>query len=161
MVELNSELIEYLEERTNNMQKYRTTISDCLSRADSRIMSVAEETEVEMADEYLLGRTSDHNCGYERYYLSIRSKHGTARGGLYFRVVSDYADDDYICPWDAPYFIQLNAVCRLTEFITNYTRKVLTVEDKYKTGAELAKSIDDALTHEPRYRKYGSQYKLE
>jgi hypothetical protein len=147
-------LIEYIKERSENIQKYSDKLTVALKEIDSIITEVIDVAKVSYTDDtYLL---SAEGTEYRtRYYLKASYSATNASGLKVIKTTNcEYIPNEANWIFEAPKNLQRAAIKRLPEFLEAYGKHLEERENDYKECAKLANSILVAITPEPKVRKY-------
>jgi hypothetical protein len=146
--EMNAELLEYLNERAENMKKYSERIKTALGEIDSIVSQVMNRANLYFADTELVYKRASTYHGDTEYRLVVRRNTSEVDGGLWVEV-NDPEDPSpemvYEQMSELPKVIQKNIVRRLPKFVKLYADFVEKTSEDYHEAADLAEKMLAAI----------------
>lgn len=143
---IDTKLINYLNERAENMTKYSDKITDALRQFDTIITPIAAKINLDFRDTEVLGeKTTEY--GKITYRLHIRKETAAHGAGIAVQI------DDPMAPiykyewvYESNVALQKAAVKRLATFIKLYSEYATEKENEYREIAEMAEAMLAAVT---------------
>lgn len=157
---MDTELLNYINERALNIERYSEKISTCLKEIDSILTPTIKQAGLNFTDPYVLYKIDDSYSPTIKYRLSVRKESKNKHAGLYVEIDTGEYEDSYESPWNVSSGIQKLIIRRLPEFMREYSQYVSRLSEDYFEVSDIAENILNAVKEPAKYRKYGSQYKL-
>lgn len=147
---MDAELLSYIKERSENIQKYSDKLTEALQEIDKVITDVIDTAKMSYRDDAYLLSVEGHEYR-TTYYLKAGYSSENASGLKIVKITDcEYVPTEAEWIFEAPKSLQRAAIKRLPAFMDIYAKKLEEKEKNCKECAELANSILMLLRQSPK-----------